>query len=139
MGLARVFLFYRASLLSLSPSPSPAPAMAKNKGKGNKTHNTTPKPSKKTKNNPKEDILASDSDLEPELDEEAYDLDEVQSQSDDDASSDGEPITDDFLGESDEEGEECSIYFTSLLNLILISLIYTGPTKNYNEVAVVKF
>ncbi|KAF3331397.1 putative ribosomal RNA methyltransferase nop2 [Carex littledalei] len=78
--------------------------MAKNKGKGNKTHNPTPKPSKKAKNNPKEDILASDSDLEPELDEEASD-DEVQSQSDD-ASSDGEPITDDFLGESDEEEQE---------------------------------
>lgn len=125
MGLARVFLFYRSSLLSLST----APAMAKNKGKGNKTHNPTPKPSKKAKNNPKEDILASDSDLEPELDEEATD-DEVQSQSDD-ASSDGEPITDDFLGGSDEEGEECSIYIISLLNLILISLVFCiySPAK----------
>jgi hypothetical protein len=78
--------------------------MAKNKGNGKKTHNPSPQPSKKMKNNAKEDILASESDHEPELDdeEEVSDLVEEQSQSDD-ASSDDEP-TDDFLGGSDEEG-----------------------------------
>ncbi|KAJ4792807.1 S-adenosyl-L-methionine-dependent methyltransferases superfamily protein [Rhynchospora pubera] len=88
--------------------------MAKNQRKGNKTLKPNGKPSKETKNNPKEDILASDSDLEPELEElkgdeeeeeEASDMDEEQSLSDD-ASSDDEPIKDDFLGGSDEEGEE---------------------------------
>jgi hypothetical protein len=96
--------------------------MAKNKGKGNKTQNPSPKPSKKMKNNPKEDILASDSDHEPELDEEeeASDFVEEQFQSDD-ASSVDEPITDDFLGGSDEEGNlfgdllgNSAFYFCSL-------------------------
>ncbi|KAJ4816628.1 S-adenosyl-L-methionine-dependent methyltransferases superfamily protein [Rhynchospora pubera] len=88
--------------------------MAKNQRKGNKTLKPNGKPSKETKNNPKEDILASDSDLEPELEElkgdeeeeeEASDMDEEQSLSDD-ASSDDEPIKDDFLGGSDEGGEQ---------------------------------
>ncbi|KAJ1698729.1 hypothetical protein LUZ63_007241 [Rhynchospora breviuscula] len=86
--------------------------MAKNQRKGNKTLKPSGKPSKETKNNPKEDILASDSDLEPELEElegdeeeEASDMDEEQSLSDG-ASSDDEPIKDDFLGGSDEEGGE---------------------------------